>query len=200
MWECSLNIFLCCLHFSRPNYNHLILFFSLCISLTHYFSQSFDTCRDFEQIPETLCPSFLLTENPHASTHRLFSAHCMHGQSDVTKSALQAIKRLFITVSDLHILFLLSDNGLEVCMQRRQCGAVERMLCFRKCLGNDFAWKCLECWNVAVDVDVRRSVVPTSFWVLLMGRSVLISSLLHVCKVESALHSPETDSSGQDTI
>ena len=114
MRECSLNIFLCCLLFSTPNCNHLILFFSLCISLTHYFSQSFDTCRYSEQIPETLCPSFLLTQNPHASTHRSFSAHCMHGQSDVTKSALQAIKRLFITVSDIYILFLLSENGLEV--------------------------------------------------------------------------------------
>ena len=33
-----------------------------------------------------------------------------------------------------------------------------------------------------------------------MGRSILISSLLHVCKVESALHSHKTDSSGQDNF
>ena len=33
-----------------------------------------------------------------------------------------------------------------------------------------------------------------------MGRSILISSLLHVCKVESALHSCKTDSSGQENF
>lgn len=41
--------------------------------------------------------------------------------------------------------------------------------CVRKGLGNNFAWKCLECWNAAVSVEEVHQA--TYIRVLLMMRS-----------------------------
>ena len=119
-----------------------LLAYARALTLQAFWTDSRDTL--WVTAPSSLYPILSVdTEATWKNTGITFSAHRIYTQSDVTKSVLQAVKGLCITVSDFYIVFSLSDSGPEIHVQRWGCCGTKQMdmLFFRLVQSHPSAWR-----------------------------------------------------------